>query len=120
MVKGYTPVAIFPLHGRSPEGQIEQDLNVGFFQDRYEHYHSMNPQKLTTVYQDRCRELTDKIESGPQRDHPKVRYPNEEDVPAEKQNLIVKIMALDNRLGRIDTCELDYGKGKRNFEGDTH
>jgi len=112
--RGYTWVGIPDFPDKSPEIQIYQCLNVGFLQDRFEYYDSMNPQKLTVVYQDRCKELTNKIKS---RDHPEVRYPNEEDIPTLKQDLIVRIIAMDRGLGNVESVELDMGRGRRNFKG---
>ena len=112
MIEGYTPVAIFPW-GNGSEAQVEQSLNIGFFQDRYEHYNSMNPTKLIREYKNRCEELKSKSPEF----RSAARLPDANDTPKIKQDLIVKIIALDRRLERIDSCEFNNGRGIRSFEG---
>ena len=118
MIEGYTPVTIFPW-GNSSEAQVEQSLNVGFFQDRYEHYNSMNPTKLVREYKNRCEELIEELKSKSPEFRSAARLPDANNTPKIKQDLIVKIITLDRRLGRIDSAEFNDGRGIRNFAGDT-
>ena len=115
MREGYDYIAV-PPHECTPEERTIKCLNVGFFQDRYEYYHTMDPCELVKEYEDRCKDAG--IEGLSSSEAARV-ISKSGIISMIKQDLIVKLITIDRGLGLIDSREFDMGRGIRNFAGDT-
>ena len=116
MIKGYDYVAVVSPYECTPEEGTIKCLNVGFFQDRYEHYYSMDPSELVKKYEARCKDAG--IEGLSSSEAARV-ISKSGIISMIKQDLIVKLITIDRGLGLIDSREFDMGRGIRNFAGDT-